>query len=73
MVSTQFHKTIKVTRSDNGTKLFPLGSFFYEKGIMHQTSVVGTPQQNGQVECKHRHILNVAYTLCFQANLPKQF
>lgn len=50
-----------------------LTKYFREHGIIHETSCVGTPQQNGRVERKHRHILNVARALRFQAGLPIEF
>lgn len=50
-----------------------LTSFFQEHGILHQTSCVDTPQQNGRVEQKHRHIPNVARACLFQSHLPIKF
>src|SRR5688572_8401583 len=74
MVRRQFGADIKIVRSDNGTEFGgPLSDFFISQGIIHQTSNVDTPQQNGRVERKHRHILNVARALRFQANLPISF
>jgi len=75
MVKNQFGKDVKIIRSDNGLefKSGPMKFFYSEKGIIHQTSCVDTPQQNGRVERKHRHILNIARALWFQASLPVEF
>ncbi|KAJ3698018.1 hypothetical protein LUZ61_001723 [Rhynchospora tenuis] len=75
MVCTQFQKLVKFIRSDNGTEFTSriMKQFCTEHGIIHQTSCVGSPQQNGRVERKHRHILNVARALRFQSDVPLEF
>ncbi|CAL9226810.1 unnamed protein product, partial [Arabidopsis halleri] len=70
LIERQFSKKVKSIRSDNGSEFMCLTRFFEEQGIVHETSCVHTPQQNGRVERKHRHILNVARALRFHANLP---
>ncbi|CAA7037263.1 unnamed protein product [Microthlaspi erraticum] len=73
MVERQFNKKVRVVRSDNGGEFMCMKPYFAEEGILHQTSCVYTPQQNGCVERKHRHILNVSRSLMFQASLPIRF
>ena len=65
LVKNQFETSIKCIRSVNGPKFF-IKDFFSSKGIIHQTSCVYIPQQNGRVERKHQHILNVVRALMFQ-------
>ena len=69
-IQTEFEIGIKVIRSDNGIEFF-MTNFFSNKGIIHQTSCVNTPQQNSIVERKHGHLLNVARTLMIQSHLLK--
>ncbi|KAK9079847.1 hypothetical protein SSX86_001520 [Deinandra increscens subsp. villosa] len=76
MVVTQFNTKVKSIRSDNA---FELGSghqqkeYLLSKGILHQTTCVGVPQQNGIVERKHKHLLETARALLFQSKLPLSF
>ncbi|XP_050896672.1 uncharacterized protein LOC127103459 [Lathyrus oleraceus] len=73
LVERQFNKQVKIFRSDNWTEFICMRKYFLDHGIIFQTSCTGTPQQNGRVERKHRHILNVARALRFQGNLPIKF
>ena len=75
MIQTQFSATLKTLRSDGGgeytSKLFE--SYLSSHGIHHQLSCPYTPQQNGLVERKHRHLIETTITLLSQASLPSQF
>ncbi|CAM8970229.1 unnamed protein product [Rhodiola kirilowii] len=75
MIKTQFGKQIKIFRTDNGSEFFnhTLSQFLSAEGCIHQSSCVYTPQQNGVVERKHRHLLEVARALKFKAELPDFF
>ena len=74
-VSTQFHSLIKGVRSDNAPDLCEgkMKVFLSSKGIIHHKTCANTPQQNGVVERKHKHLLETARALCFQSNLPIHF
>jgi hypothetical protein len=72
MIKNQYNHSVKTIRSDNGPE-FLMHDFYSSNGILHQTSCVESPQQNGRVERKHQHILNVGRALLFQSNLPKYF
>lgn len=74
-ISTQFDKKNQILRTDNGLEFFnnDCRSFFTSLGIVHQSSCPYTPQQNGLVERKHRHILNIARAIEFQASIPDPY
>ncbi|KAL4346996.1 hypothetical protein GQ457_17G018750 [Hibiscus cannabinus] len=74
-VHTQYSAIVKTVRSDNGTEFFnsACSDFFKSHGIVHQSSCVSTPQQNGVAERKHRHLLEIARALRFNSHVPVKF
>ena len=54
MIKTQFQTRIQVLRIDNGKEYFSLNlnNYLLSEGIIHQSSCVNTPLQNGVSERK---------------------
>jgi len=74
-VSTQFQAQVQIVRSDNGSEFGDhyAVAFYKGQGIIHQTIYVDTPQQNGIVKRKHKHLLKVARALLFQSKAHVKF
>ena len=72
MVETQFSTRIKTLRFDGGGEYTSSAfkSFLLQHGITYQMSCLYTPQQNGLVEKKHRHLVETTITLLSQASMP---
>ena len=74
-IQTQFHVFVQTLRSDDANEYLtePFHSFMLQHEILHQTSCVDTPSQNGVAERKNRHLLETIQALLFQMNVPKHF
>ncbi|RDX91841.1 putative mitochondrial protein, partial [Mucuna pruriens] len=59
-------------RSDNGTEFVNLefSKFLKDNGVVHELTCMNTPQQNGIVERKNHHLLEVDKALLFQMSIP---
>lgn len=65
---------VKMFRSDNGGEFVngKLKNYFGEKGIIHQTTIPRTPQQNGCVEREMRTVMNIERTMREASGLGKE-
>jgi len=74
-VTNHYNATVKVLRSDNGGEYtsHAFKNHLAKHGIVHQTSCPYTPQQNGVAERKNRHLMEVARSMMYHANVPKRF
>lgn len=70
MVELQHGLPIKAFRSDWGGEFRPFNKFLSDLGIIHRVICPHTHHQNGAVERKQRHIVDMDLTLLSQASLP---
>jgi hypothetical protein len=62
-VECLFDHKIKSIQTDGGGEFQKLHHIFTSHGIHHRIMCPHTHQQNGSVECKHRHIVEMGLTL----------
>lgn len=72
-IARQHGVTVKILRSDNGGEFVnsTLKHYLSSQGIVHQTTIAYTPQQNGCVEREMRTVMDAVRTLLADADLPK--
>ena len=65
--------TMKILRSDNGGEYVStdFDNFMKSEGVVHQTTVPGTPQQNGVAERLNRTLVESVRSMLVQAKLPQ--
>nr|KYP42260.1 Retrovirus-related Pol polyprotein from transposon TNT 1-94 [Cajanus cajan] len=73
MAKLQFNHKIKSFQSDWGGEFRPFTQILTSLGITHRLICPHTHHQNGVVERKHRHIIEMGLTLLSQAFLPMKY
>nr|GEZ58641.1 hypothetical protein [Tanacetum cinerariifolium] len=75
LVQRGLHAQVRIIRTDKGTKFLnkTLHAYFTTEGILHQTSVARTPEQNGAVERRNRTLVEAAQTMLSAAKVPLFF
>ena len=73
MLEKQSGWPLLVVRTDNGSEYInsTLATFFKEKGVIHQTTVRYTPEQNGKAERLNRTLLDRVRAMLEDSKLPK--
>ena len=74
-IKTQFNVPVQILRSDNAKEYLSesFQHYMIQHGIIHQTSCVDKPSQNGVAERKNKHLLETTRALLFLMQVFKQF
>nr|GEW51551.1 hypothetical protein [Tanacetum cinerariifolium] len=72
LVQRGLHAQVRIVRIDKGTEFFnqSLYAYFATEGILHQTSVAPTPEQNSVVKRRNRTLVEAAQTTLSAAKVP---
>ena len=75
LIFNQFDKRLRIFRSDNAKEYLSseVNSYMENHRIIHESSCVNTPQQNGLAKRKIEHIMASSRYLLFQGNCPKSY
>nr|GEW63901.1 hypothetical protein [Tanacetum cinerariifolium] len=75
LVQRGLHAQVRIVRTDKGMEFLnqTLHAYFAAEGILHQTSVVRTPKQNGGVKRRNRTLVEAARTMLSAAKVPLFF
>nr|GEW47304.1 hypothetical protein [Tanacetum cinerariifolium] len=75
LVQRGLHAQVRTVRTDKGTKFLnqTLHAYFASEGILHQTSIARTPEQNGVVERRNRTLVEAARIILSAAKVPLFF
>ncbi|KAK9806822.1 hypothetical protein WJX72_003845 [[Myrmecia] bisecta] len=74
LLENQLGSKVLVARTDNGTEYVnkALSEYFARKGILHQTTVRYTPEQNGAAERLNRTLMEKVRAMLEDSGLPKE-
>jgi len=73
LVERQFNCKIKSVQTNWGGEYRSLHTYFTEIGIQYRISCPHTSQQNGSVERKHRHIIEMGLSLLSHSYVPHNY
>nr|GEX83384.1 hypothetical protein [Tanacetum cinerariifolium] len=75
LVQRGLQAQVRVVRTNKGTEFLnqTLHAYFAAEGILHQTSVARTPEQNGVVKRRNRTLVEAARTMLSAAKVPLFF
>nr|GEY25116.1 retrovirus-related Pol polyprotein from transposon TNT 1-94 [Tanacetum cinerariifolium] len=75
LVQRGLHAQVRIVRTNKGTEFLnqTLHAYFASEGILHQTSVARTPEQNSVVKRRNRTLVEAAQTMLSAAKVPLFF